>query len=112
MTDLSKVNGEDLCRELDRRLTEGETSVETWVRDSIPDFFGMGDLYSDESDEIEALKKENEELKTPAPAVEEIMTCAARIAFGDFTDLPSLKLLFVSHGVHGVHGLGEMWNQE
>ena len=112
MADLSEVNGEDLVKELSKRLTEGETSVEDGIKSMVTDHFKFEDLYPDESDEIEALEKENEELKTPAPAVEEIMTCAARIAFGDFTDLPSLKLLFVSQGVHGVHGVSEMWKQE
>jgi len=45
--------------------------------------------------ELEQREKKIERLR-------EILHCSARIAFGDFTDLPRLKLLFNDANVYGA----------
>lgn len=58
-------------------------------------------LLKELTERLEKSARKTEQIKK----TEEILRCAARIAFGDYTDLPRLKFLFEDAGVHGSSDL-------
>lgn len=70
------------------------------------DEFDLADVSNKELlDELNARFEALAEREKQFTQVHEILRVAHRIAFGDFTDLPKLKLLFNDAGVYGASSI-------
>jgi len=98
---LSKATDKQLLNEIEERLKEGVNDIETGLCDIVPRHLNFEYMYIDQADELNYLDKQVTRLSELTPELREIVECAARIAFGDYSDLPRLKLLFNNARVFG-----------